>query len=427
MEIIVLTVSQLNSYAKSILDEDKHLKNVFVSGEVSGFTDHYQSGHYYFSLKDENSIIRAVMFKDAVKRLKFKPENGMKLLIRGKVSLYSATGQYQLYAQDMQPEGIGALNLAFQQLKEKLEQEGLFDIAKKRPIPVYPERIGIITSPIGAALHDILNILNRRFPLAEIVFCPVHVQGERAPLEIAKAIESFKELSNFDLHENQDGENGRKSSKKSVDVIILGRGGGSFEDLYAFNEEIVARAVFSSNIPIVSGVGHETDYTICDFVADLRAPTPSAAAEIVAPDKIEILFQIRSYLLRLQEAISLFLDQCKQKIDFLLTSECMQSYSYNLQQKAINLDLISEKLRLIFLRRIEEYKEKFATFSGKLEILNPLKILKMGYAIVKRESKVLRSVLDIKIRDVLNIDLIDGNVKCLVLSKEISENEKDDV
>jgi exodeoxyribonuclease VII large subunit len=427
MEIIVLTVSQLNLYIKSILDEDKHLQNVFVTGEVSGFTDHYQSGHYYFSLKDENSIIKAVMFKDAVKRLKFKPENGMKLLIRGKVSLYHTTGQYQLYAQDMQPEGIGALNLAFQQLKEKLEQEGLFDVTRKKPIPAYPERIGIITSPIGAALHDILNILNRRFPLAEIVFCPVHVQGEKAPLEIAKAIEAFQKLSNVDLHENQDGKNDHEYPKNSVDVIILGRGGGSFEDLYAFNEEIVARAVFNSNIPIVSGVGHETDYTICDFVADLRAPTPSAAAEIVVPDKIEILFQIRSYLLRLQEAISLFLDQRKQKIDFLLTSECMQSYSYNLQQKAINLDLISEKLKLIFLDRIKECKEKFANLSGKLEILNPLKILQMGYAIVKKESKVLKSVLDVKIKDVLNIDLLDGNVKCLVLSKESRVSEKDDV
>ncbi|MBQ8027487.1 MAG: exodeoxyribonuclease VII large subunit, partial [Clostridia bacterium] len=265
MNMPVLSVGQINTFIKSIIDGDPNLSNVFVVGEISNFTNHYRTGHFYFTLKDKEAAIKAVMFRSSAQRLCFMPENGMSVIIRGRISVFERDGQYQLYADDMQPDGIGALNIAFEQLKAKLEAQGLFDSSRKKKLPSVPERVGVITSPTGAAVRDIINVLGRRFPLAKIVFHPVQVQGANAAAQIAHAIDLFNEHS-------------------AADVLIVGRGGGSIEDLWAFNEEIVALAVSKSDIPVISAVGHETDYTICDFVADMRVPTPSAAAEIAVPD-----------------------------------------------------------------------------------------------------------------------------------------------
>ena len=270
---LVLSVSQLNRYIKMNFDADENLANIFISGEISNFTNHYRTGHLYFTLKDDSAAVRAVMFNSSAKRLKFMPEDGMKVIARGRVSVYEASGQYQLYVDDMQPDGVGALNLAYEQLKEKLQKEGLFSELHKKPLPPYPEKVGVITSPTGAAVRDIINVLGRRFPYAEIVFCPVLVQGDGAHLQLTDAVNLF-------------------NSERAADVIIIGRGGGSIEDLWEFNDEGLARAVYNSEIPVISAVGHETDFTICDFVADMRAPTPSAAAELAVPDANELQYAL---------------------------------------------------------------------------------------------------------------------------------------
>ncbi|MGN1418913.1 MAG: exodeoxyribonuclease VII large subunit, partial [Acutalibacteraceae bacterium] len=268
-----LTVSQINTYIKSIIDYDTNLKNIYVSGEISNFTNHYRTGHFYFTLKDANAAIKVVMFRTSAQRVRFNVENGMKVIIRGSISVFERDGVYQLYAEDMMPDGIGALNLAFEQLKEKLSALGMFDSEHKKPLPAFPGKIGVITSPTGAAIHDIMTVLERRYPLAEIVLEGVRVQGENAADEIVKAIEKFNRYH-------------------ACDVLIVGRGGGSLEDLWAFNEEKVAYAIFESEIPIISAVGHETDFTISDFVSDVRAATPSAAAEIAVPDWREVLYTV---------------------------------------------------------------------------------------------------------------------------------------
>ena len=273
----VLTVSQINTYVKSLIDGDDNLQNLYVAGEISNFTNHYRTGHFYFTLKDERAALKAVMFRSAAQRLRFLPEDGMRVIIRGNVSLFERDGVYQLYCEDMQPDGAGALAVAFEQRKQKLAAMGLFDEAHKKPLPRFPKRIGVVTSPTGAAVHDIQTVLERRFPAAEIIFAPVQVQGELAAPQISAAIEEF-------------------NRKKAADVLIVGRGGGSIEDLWAFNEELVAHAVYESEIPIISAVGHETDTTIIDFVADLSAPTPSAAAELAVPDVREVLFALDGQL-----------------------------------------------------------------------------------------------------------------------------------
>ena len=257
----VISVSQLNRYVKSLLEGDANLAAVYIGGEISNFTNHYKSGHLYMSLKDEGAVVKAVMFRAYASKLAFTPENGMKVIVRARVSLYEKDGAFQIYIEEMQPDGVGALQIAFEQLKKKLAAEGLFEASRKKPLPRYPARVGVITSPTGAAVRDIFNVLGRRFPLARVVFTPVLVQGEGAPAQLVAALRRFNETN-------------------AADVLIIGRGGGSIEELWAFNDETVARAVAASRIPVISAVGHETDFTICDFVADLRAPTPSAAAEL---------------------------------------------------------------------------------------------------------------------------------------------------
>lgn len=395
----VLTVTQINTYIKSIIDYDGNLKNIYVSGEISNFTNHFRSGHFYFTIKDENSAIKAVMFKNAASRVRFEIENGMKVIVRASVSVFERDGVYQLYVDDIAPDGIGQLTLAFEQLKKKLFSLGLFDETNKKKIPRYPEKIGVITSATGAAVQDIKTVLSRRYPLAEIVLEDVLVQGENASEEIAKAVEKF----NF---------------YKACDVIILGRGGGSIEDLWAFNEERVAFAVYNSEIPIISGVGHETDYTICDYVADVRAATPSAAAEIAVPDYRELLETLDGYGERLHFAVS---DKISEKTALLSALEkTIQRYNGEKIIEAELLGLSNLKKRLEFsINSVIERKEGvLIAKTAVLEALSPINIISKGFAVVySSEKKAITSIKDINENDDISLRLTDGEAKCKVISK----------
>ena len=396
LESTVLSVTQLNTYVKSILEGDLLLRNVFVVGEISNFTNHYRTGHYYMTLKDENSCIKAVMFRSANQRLRFMPESGMGVIVRGRVSLYDRDGQYQLYIEDMQPDGIGALNLAFEQLKNKLAAEGLFDESLKKPIPSRVRKIGVVTSATGAVIQDIKNVVSRRYPLAEIILAPVEVLGVNAAPQIAAAIDDF-------------------NSGDYADVLIVGRGGGSLEDLWAFNEEIVARAVFRSKIPVSSAVGHETDFTICDFVADLSAPTPSAAAELAVPD-------IRDDIAFVNGAVSLM----ESAIDKRIKSELDKLY---LLKDKLNLlsptNLIDERMNTVSLlyndalNRINDKLNcegnRFAVACAKIDSLNPIKVLSRGYSITMKENKIIKSINDVTCGDRISVKFSDGEKECEVL------------
>ena len=397
MDKFILSVSQLNCYIKSLIDEDINLNCVFLKGEISNFTNHYRSGHLYFSIKDENSVIKAIMFSSFANRLKFKLENGMNVIVRGRVSVYEATGQYQFYVEDIQPDGIGALNLAFEQLKLKLQKEGLFDVKNKKPLSKYPSKIGVITSDTGAAISDIQQILSRRYAIAELILAPVLVQGDSAPKQIIDAINKFNILN-------------------AADVIIVGRGGGSIEDLWAFNDEGVARAIASSNIPIISAVGHETDFTICDFVADLRASTPSAAAELVALNKDDIFININflydSMLCSMKNKINAY----KSKIDVFMKCRELNSPISIIENRSINLDLNVKRLNNIFSSILLNKKEEFIELNSKLDILNPLRIMSSGYNVAssKNTSKLIKSKKDVKINEEIILNFIDGEVDCIV-------------
>lgn len=392
----ILTVTQINTYIKSIIEQDMNLKNIYVSGEISNFTNHYRSGHLYFTLKDESSCMKAVMFRSAASRLKFTPENGMKVLIRCSVNSYERDGIYQLYCDDMIPEGLGELTLAFEQLKAKLEDMGLFRQEHKKPIPEIPTRIGVITSPTGAAVQDILSILNRRFTLAEIVFEGVQVQGDSAAPQIAAAIDKFNDYN-------------------AADVLIVGRGGGSIEDLWPFNEEIVAMAIYNSKIPVISAVGHETDYTIADFVSDLRAPTPSAAAELCVPDCRELLFTIDKNLDSLDIGINRMLDRYEHRLN--LYKHSLEAHS---PQNTVNLysQLLSaceEKIRLTLKNKTDFYTSAISHYSAKLEAMSPLKVLARGYAIVEDDNNIpVKSSEKLDIGDKLRIRMNDGEIRCTV-------------
>ena len=384
----VYSVTELNNFVKSLFDNNENLKNVFVTGEISNFKNHY-SGHMYMTIKDEGGAIKAVMFSSYASRLKFVPENGMKVIIFGSVSLYSKDGSYQLYITDMQPDGIGALNLAFEQLKEKLFKEGLFNQENKKPIPVFPQKIGVATAPDGAAVRDIFSILKRRFPLAEIVFCPVAVQGASAAPEIANAIKLFNE-------------------KNACDVLIIGRGGGSLEDLWAFNEEVVARAIFESQIPIISAVGHETDFTIADFVADLRAPTPSAAAELAVPDIIELksdLLGIKQHLTVLMENKVGFEREYLENSEKRLSILSPTNKILNSRQELSNL---YERIVNSIEFRMSNEKSKISILSGKLNALSPLDVLSRGYSISYKNNSPITSVSDVSNGDNIKVKVTDG-------------------
>ncbi len=392
----VLTVGQLNNYIKSVFDGDYRLKNIFLCGEISNFTNHVRTGHFYMTLKDEKSAVKAVMFRSYAQYLKFMPENGMKVIVYGSVSVFERDGQYQFYIENMQPDGLGSLNLAFEQLKERLEKEGLFSVAHKKSLPRYPEVIGVVTSPTGAAFRDICNVLGRRWPFAEILLCPTQVQGDTAPGQIVSAL---RQLDNA-------GE---------ADVIIVARGGGSIEDLWAFNDERVARAIFDCSIPIVSGVGHETDFTIADFVADLRAPTPSAAAEVVTPDSVSELQHISELKLRAQRALLTRVNTERANIDRLMARPVMQGPAQLINERRLILDLYIEKMNRSICGRVDADKAKLALAIGKLDAYSPLKVLARGYSITKAENgSVIKSVNDVKENDRISLTVSDGEIPCLV-------------
>lgn len=393
---LVLTVGQLNAYVKSVLDGDRNLNHVFVCAEISNFTNHYRTGHFYFSLKDETSVIRAVMFRSNAQRLKFLPQDGMRVIVRGQVSLYERDGQYQLYIDDMQPDGLGAFNLAFEQLKEKLSKEGLFAPERKRPLPRYPMRIGIVTSPTGAAVRDIINILSRRFPLAQMILQPVQVQGEDAPSQIIEAIQLFNE-------------------KRAADVLIVGRGGGSIEELWAFNDEGVARAVASSEIPVISAVGHETDYTICDFAADLRAPTPSAAAELCVPDWHAELERVETLRRSAGQLVRRRLEAEQQRLDTLILRAKFQEPTRLFENGRQALTTLEQRLCKAAAERLLRENNRLAPLTGKLDALSPLKVLSRGYAIAYHEDRPIRSISEVSAGDTVQLKWSDGSARCEVL------------
>lgn len=392
---LILSVSQLNTYAKSVIDQEQNLNNVFVSGEISNFVDHYRSGHIYMSIKDDSASIKAVMFAGNASRLKFKPENGMSVIIRGRVSIYERDGQYQLYIDDMQPDGIGALSLAFEQLKEKLAKEGLFDESHKLPIPRYPSRIAVISSPTGAAIQDVLNVLNRRYSVAEIVFAGVQVQGDSAPEQICKAIRQIND-------------------KNAADVIIIARGGGSIEDLWQFNNEKLAYEIYKSSIPIISGVGHETDFTICDFVADLRAPTPSAAAELSVPDMNQQLYYISSLKNTLDTYINEKIFDFENELVFIEKSDVLKNPIKIVDKCEEYLELQFGKIKDNIENLIKNEENKFSIIFTKLDNLSPTSVLKRGYSIVKAENNIITSVNSLSKNDVIDVQFSDGCVKAKI-------------
>ena len=395
-EAVVLNITQLNMYVKSILDSDLLLQNVFVVGEISNFTNHYRTGHYYMTLKDENSCIKAVMFRSANQRLKFMPESGMSVIVRGRVSLYERDGQYQLYIDDMQPDGIGSLNLAFEQLKNKLANEGLFDQSAKKEIPYRCRRIGVVTSATGAVIQDIKNVISRRYPLAEIILAPVEVQGVNAAPQIAQAIDRF-------------------NSGDFADVLIVGRGGGSIEDLWAFNEEMVARAVYRSKIPVISAVGHETDFTICDFVADLRAPTPSAAAELAVPDIKDDVSFISAVLSDNKAFIEKRINIDKEKLELIRGKLRLLSPSNMIDDRMNTVSLLYSKSLSLIESSLGDESSRFRVLCAKLDTMNPIKVLTRGYSITVKDDKIISSIKDLSQGDIIKVKLADGDKECEVL------------
>lgn len=398
---LVLSVSQLNRYIKMNFDADENLANIFISGEISNFTNHYRTGHLYFTLKDDSSAVRAVMFNSSAKRLKFMPEDGMKVIARGRVSVYEASGQYQLYVDDMQPDGVGALNLAYEQLKEKLQKEGLFSELHKKPLPPYPEKVGVITSPTGAAVRDIINVLGRRFSYAEIVFCPVLVQGDGAHLQLADAVNLF-------------------NSERAADVIIIGRGGGSIEDLWEFNDEGLARAVYNSEIPVISAVGHETDFTICDFVADMRAPTPSAAAELAVPDANELQYALSALKNRMFLNVSSGIADRRSRLEYLTSKGVLKSPDEMLSNRSQRLDTAFSKMLSSYENRIGGKKVEFISAATALSKLDPMSVLMRGFAFVSdKNGKNVYSSQALEKGDKINVRFHDGSAVCEV--KEITQ------
>lgn len=398
---LVLSVSQLNRYIKMNFDADENLANIFISGEISNFTNHYRTGHLYFTLKDDSAAVRAVMFNSSAKRLKFMPEDGMKVIARGRVSVYEASGQYQLYVDDMQPDGVGALNLAYEQLKEKLQKEGLFSELHKKPLPPYPEKVGVITSPTGAAVRDIINVLGRRFPYAEIVFCPVLVQGDGAHLQLTDAVNLF-------------------NSERAADVIIIGRGGGSIEDLWEFNDEGLARAVYNSKIPVISAVGHETDFTICDFVADMRAPTPSAAAELAVPDANELQYALSALKNRMFLNVSSGIADRRSRLEYLTSKGALKSPDEMLSNRSQRLDTAFSKMLSSYENRIGGKKVEFISAATALSKLDPMSVLMRGFAFVSdKNGKNVYSSQALAKADKINVRFHDGSAVCEV--KEITQ------
>ncbi|MBQ9314605.1 MAG: exodeoxyribonuclease VII large subunit [Clostridia bacterium] len=392
-----MTVSKLNNYIKEIIDGDEMLNNVYIKGELSNFKKHY-SGHLYFTLKDETSLIKCVMFKSYTSYLRFEPKDGMSVVILGSVSVFERDGVYQIYAKGMEPDGMGALYTAYEQLKEKLEEEGLFDQKYKKTIPVLPKAIGVVTSKTGAVIRDIINVTTRRFPNVNIKLYPAAVQGSGAAETIVKGIEYF-------------------NREKNVDTIIIGRGGGSLEDLWPFNEEITARAIFHSELPIISAVGHETDFTISDFVADLRAPTPSAAGELAVPDILEVRWKMENINKRLANSLRQKVEKMREKYSLVANSKVLKNPYDIIQQNMLKCDSTIKSLENIFSLKIKDENIKLVGLASRLDNLSPLKTMIRGYSIVEdKKGNVIKSIHSVKIGDEVSIRVNDGKIVTNVLS-----------
>ncbi len=388
--LYTLTVSELNARMKLIIDSVPAFANIWIKGEISNFKLHF-SGHIYMTLKDDGGVLRAVMFKGSAQKLAFVPENGMKVLARGRISVYERDGGYQLYVEEMQPDGIGALHLAFEQLKKRLEAEGLFDAKHKKPIPKFPDTVGVVTAATGAAVRDIINVISRRFPKAKVLLYPALVQGEGAAADVARGIAYFNE-------------------NKCADVLIVGRGGGSIEDLWAFNEGLTARAIFASEIPIVSAVGHEVDFTIADFVADLRAPTPSAAAELVVPSALEVKERINALSLRALNGVRGKLQSRR----LMLARYKLPSPEGKFADLRLDADALLKRLARAQEVLMQAQRKRLEANAGKLQAMSPLAVLSRGYSIAQHEGKSLKSVTQVKSGDAVTVLLSDGNLDCIV-------------
>ncbi|NLG81480.1 MAG: exodeoxyribonuclease VII large subunit, partial [Bacilli bacterium] len=425
-----LTVTALNKYLKYCFDHDSNLQDVYLKGEISNFK-HHTSGHFYFTLKDEVSQIDAIMFMKNARNVQFEIKDGLLVLVKGYVSIYLQGGSYQIYVETMTPYGLGDLYLRFQQLKEKLFKEGLFDPIYKKPIPKYPKRIGVITSSTGAAIRDIITTIERRYPICEVILFPTLVQGEYAKDDIVKSIE-------------------KANNTPGIDVIILGRGGGSIEDLWCFNEEEVARAIFNSRIPIISAVGHETDFTIADFVSDLRAPTPTGAAELAVPHKGELLKNLDQTKEHLKQIIYSKFNLHHQSLRKLKSSYVFINPHRIYEQKYLKLDKLyanlgkhspmnslahlQETLSSKFNRLNYAYERVFTTLNNnftqlisKLELVNPLNVINKGYVLVKKQDKAITSINQVEVKDVISLYLKDGNLQCEVLDKEVKSYDREDI
>ena len=418
-----LTVSVITRYLKAKLDVDENLQTVFLKGEISNFKAH-TSGHFYFSLKDEGSKINAIMFRSNASKVLFKPLDGMKVLVSGRISIYEAMGSYQIYVDEMLEDGVGNLYIAFEQLKKKLQAEGLFEASHKRKIPSVPKRVGIVTASTGAAIRDIMTTIKRRFPICETILFPTLVQGENAKDDIVRNIERAQD---YDL-----------------DVLIVGRGGGSIEDLWPFNEEVVARAIYNSKVPVISAVGHEVDFTIADFVADLRAPTPTAAAELAVPNMADLQKHIAQFKVRLNEAIYKKVNYLKLYLESVKNSFVLKNPQIMFENKKQSLSLINDKLNELMIGKVQCFKNELDKIKksyvltnpyllykdevlmvkniiDKLNLLNPLNILSRGYSITYLNDQALKSVLKVKEDDMISIRLSDGNLNAKVL--EVKEDK----
>lgn len=399
-----LTVSELNKIIKSLIDCEPVLNNVCVRGELSNYKI-YPSGHHYFTLKDAESSLRCVMFKSSASKLRFRPESGMGVTAFGRISVFPRDGAYQLYCTDLSPEGTGDLQVAYEQLKAKLQAEGLFDKAHKKPLPQFPETIAVITSSAGAAVHDMIRILGHRWPMTKVVLLPVRVQGVEAPPEIAGAIRYA-------------------NAHRIADVIITGRGGGSIEDLWAFNDERVARAIFASEIPVISAVGHEPDVTISDYVADVRASTPSNAAEIAVPDINDVLEQLKSYDIRESQALRKKTAQLRMRLDDFKSRRVLLSPMTYVDAKRTELDYMRDRMISVSDKALAEKRHEFAKLAASLDAMSPLKVLGRGYAIAAdKNGELVRSVNDVKVKDKIRLCVSDGVIKCSVEERQVNDNE----
>ena len=395
MKPVAMTVTDLNKYMKDKVAEDEFLNNVYVKGEISNFKHHY-TGHMYFTLKDENSLIKCIMFKTSTATLNFMPKDGMKVLVLGTVAVFERDGVYQIYCKAMKEDGIGDLYKKYEELKARLEKEGLFDEKHKQKIPFMPKTIGVLTSKTGSVIKDIINVSTRRNPNVHIKLYPVPVQGPGAEREIAEAIRVMNE-------------------QKLADVLILARGGGSLEDLWPFNEEITARAIFESEIPIISAVGHETDFTIADFVADLRAPTPSAAAELAQADTYELKMKLQTYQNRYKNALKKKIEYMRLRYNKALASRVFTAPLQNINEQYLNVDIKIKKLENIIKIKLKESKQQQIALISKLDALSPLKTLTRGYCIAEEHGKILKSAKTIKTNDIINVKFHDGEKQAQII------------